>query len=138
MFSAVADDVKAIFQQIYDDPERFPVISTSSFRNTDTMRHSWGCAIDINAAYNPECRANYNNNTVSFSVSSGWWPLGKEQTVFSGSLNGPSPYSIAAGGSVVKAFSDYGWGWGGQGYSVRQANTQKFDYMHFSIMASGG
>ena len=66
------------------------------------------------------------------------WLLGKEQTMFSGSLNGPSPCSIAAGGSVVKAFSDYGWGWGGQGYSVRKDNTQKFDYMHFSIMASGG
>lgn len=136
--AAVADDVKAIFQQIYDDPERFPIISTSSFRNTDTMRHSWGCAIDINAAYNPECRANYNNNTVSFSVGSGWWPLGTDKTIFSGSLTGASPYSIPAGGSVVKAFSDYGWGWGGQGYSVRKDNTQKFDYMHFSIMASGG
>ncbi len=136
--AAVAEDVRAIFQQIFDDPEQFPIMSTSSYRNTDTMRHSWGCAIDINAGYNAECRANYNNNTVQFTSGSGWWPVGTAQTMFSGSLTAPSPYSISAGGSVVKAFADYGWGWGGQGYSVRNDNTQKFDYMHFSIMPSGG
>jgi len=135
---ALSDDVLGIFTQIFNDPERFPIISTSSFRNTDTMRHSWGCAIDINAWYNAECRAYYNDGTVKFTSGTGWWPQGTEHSMFSGGLSEPSPYSIGAGSSVVKAFADYGWGWGGQGYSVRNDNTQKFDYMHFSIMASGG
>lgn len=135
----VAADVQAIFQQIFDDPERFPIQSVGGARYTDTMRHSWGCAIDINPAYNAECRANYNTNTVSFTSGFyGWWPLGTNQSMFSGSISAASPYSISPNGSVVKAFADYGWGWGGQGYSVRSDNTQKFDYMHFSVMASGG
>lgn len=136
---AVAADVQAIFQQIYDDPEQFPIQSVGGARYSDTMRHSWGCAIDINPTYNAECRANYNTNTVSFTSGFyGWWPLGTSQSMFSGQVSAPSPYSIKADGSVVKAFSDYGWGWGGQGYSVRSDNTQKFDYMHFSVMQSGG
>ena len=136
---AVAADVKAIFQQIFDDPEQFPIQSVGGARYSDTMRHSWGCAIDINPTYNAECRANYNTNTVSFTSGFyGWWPLGTSQSIFSGQVSAPSAYSIKADGSVVKAFSDYGWGWGGQGYSVRSDNTQKFDYMHFSVMQSGG
>lgn len=134
----LAEDVKGIFQQIYDDPEQFPIYSVGGARYTDTMRHAWGCAIDINAAYNAECRAYYNTGTAQMTSGSGWWPMGTNWSMFSGSLSSPSPYSIPAGGSVVKAFADYGWGWGGQGYSVRGDNTQKFDYMHFSIMASGG
>lgn len=51
---------------------------------------------------------------------SGWWP-------------GENPYSITATGSVVAAFARYGWGWGGQGYS-----SGYYDYMHFSILPSGG
>ena len=136
--AAVAEDVLAIFQQIFDDPEQFPIQGISSYRNTDTMRHSWGCAIDINPGYNAECRAYYSSGTVQFTSGSGWWPVGTEKTMFAGSLTEPSPYSIGANSSVVKAFADYGWGWGGQGYSVRNDNTQKFDYMHFSIMPSGG
>lgn len=136
--AAVAEDVRSIFQQIFDDPERFPIMGISSYRNTDTMRHSWGCAIDLNPGYNAECRAYYNTGTVEFTCGSGWWPEGTEKTMFAGYLTEPSPYSIKADGSVVKAFADYGWGWGGQGYSVRNDNTQKFDYMHFSVMPSGG
>lgn len=135
----VAADVLAIFQKIFDDPEQFPIQSVGGARYSDTLRHSWGCAIDINPVYNAECRANYNTNTVSFTSGFyGWWPLGTNQTMFAGQVSAPSPYSIKADGSVVKAFADYGWGWGGQGYSVRNDNTQKFDYMHFSVMSSGG
>ena len=139
MDKAVAADVQAIFQQIFDDPEQFPIQSVGGARYTDTLRHSWGCAIDINPVYNAECRADYKTNTVSFTSGFyGWWPLGTSQSIFSGQISAPSAYSISPNGSVVKAFADYGWGWGGQGYSVRSDNTQKFDYMHFSVMASGG
>ena len=89
--AAVAEDVLAIFQQIFDDPEQFPIQGISSYRNTDTMRHSWGCAIDINPGYNAECRAYYSSGTVQFTSGSGWWPVGTEKTMFAGSLTEPSP-----------------------------------------------
>ena len=65
--------------------------------------------------------------------SMGWWPLSTDKTAFAGSLSAASAYSIGKGSSVVQAFRDYGWGWGGQGYSSR-SGSQKFDYMHFSVM----
>ena len=43
----VADEVKAIFETIYNDPEQFPIHALGGARYTDTLRHSWGCAIDI-------------------------------------------------------------------------------------------
>ena len=60
-------------------------------------------------------------------------------TIYAGSLTAPSPYSIGKnpgeyGYSVVKAFAKYGWGWGGNGYS----GGKKHDFMHFSVLASGG
>ena len=139
---AVADDVVGIFTQIYNSAEKFPIESAGGARYTDTMRHSWGCAIDINAYQNAECRAYYNSdgsvNKVVQTCGYGWWPLGTAQTGFAGSLGSASAYSIGKNSSVVQAFKAYGWGWGGQGYSVRSDNTQKFDYMHFSVMPSGG
>ena len=138
---AVADDVVGIFTEIYNSPEKFPIESAGGARYTDTMRHSWGCAIDINAYQNAECRAYYNSdgsiNKVVQTCGYGWWPLGTSKTLFAGSLSSPSAYSIPAGGSVVKAFKDYGWGWAGHGYSVHNGN-QKFDYMHFSVLPNGG
>lgn len=137
----VAQEVQLIFQEIFDDPERFPIYggwSVGGARFTDTLRHSWGCAIDVNALYNCECTINWNsmNNTVTCGY--GWWPTGTTWTAFAGSLSSPSPYSISADSSVVRAFANYGWGWGGQGYGVYSDGRQKFDYMHFSILSSGG
>ena len=138
---AVADDIVAIFTQIYNDPEKFPIESIGGARYTDTMRHSWGCAIDINPYVNAECRAYYNAdgsiNKVVQTCGYGWWPVGTDKTAFAGSMSAPSAYSIGKGSSVVKAFKAYGWGWVGNGYSVRNS-SQKFDYMHFSVMSNGG
>lgn len=138
---ALADDIVSIFTQIYNDPEKFPMESVGGARYTDTMRHSWGAAIDINPYYNAECRAYYNSdgsiNRVVQTCGYGWWPVGTEYTAFAGKLGSPSAYSIGSGSSVVKAFKDYGWGWAGNGYSVNNG-SQKFDYMHFSILPNGG
>lgn len=137
----VAQEVQLIFQEIYDDPERFPIYggwSAGGARFTDTLRHSWGCAIDINALYNCECTINWNTSVNTVTCGYGWWPTGTTWTPFAGSLSSPSPYSISADSSVVRAFADYGWGWGGQGYSQHSDGRQKYDYMHFSILSSGG
>lgn len=137
----VATEVQLIFQEIYNDPEQFPIYggwSIGGSRYSDTMRHAWGCAIDINAFYNCECTTNWNTGNTRVTCGYGWWPEGTAWTTFAGSMGGPSPYSINAGGSVVRAFAKYGWGWGGNGYSVKSDGSQKFDYMHFSILSSGG
>lgn len=114
----VASDVYNIFLEIYNSPEQFPISAVGGARYTDTLRHSWGCAIDINPTQN--AYGYYSNGTLVCSVGDGWWP-------------GTNQYSITANGSVVTAFKRYGWGWAGQGYS-----SGWYDYMHFSIMASGG
>ncbi|PKM72614.1 MAG: hypothetical protein CVU91_09525 [Firmicutes bacterium HGW-Firmicutes-16] len=113
--TVVAREVKAIFDYIYNSPEKFPIHSLGGFRTTDTLRHSWGCAIDINPVENY-----YVNYKTGQQVGSYCY---KTST---------SPYCITPNSSVVKAFATYGWGWGGQGWSTA------VDYMHFSILASGG
>ena len=153
---AVEYDVRGIFQMIYDDPEQFPIYggwSAGGARYTDTLRHSWGCAIDINAYYNCECTINWNTYYNRVTCGYGWWPQLKNvnnrpygasaTTAFAGSMGSASPYSIGKnpgeyGYSVVNAFATYGWGWGGNGYSKHADGTQKFDYMHFSVLPSGG
>ena len=153
---AVEYDVRGIFWMIYNDPEQFPIYggwSAGGARYTDHLRHSWGCAIDINAYYNCECTINWNTYYNRVTCGYGWWPQLKNannrpygasaDTTFAGTMSSASPYSIGKtegqyGYSVVKAFAAYGWGWGGNGYSKHADGTQKFDYMHFSVLPSGG
>lgn len=113
--TVVAREVKAIFDDIYNSPEKFPIHSLGGFRTTDALRHSWGCAIDINPVENYYVNYKTGQQVGSFCYK-----------------NGTSPYCITPNSSVVKAFAKYGWGWGGQGWSTA------VDYMHFSILASGG
>jgi len=138
---AVAAEVRSIFQMIYDDPEQFPIYggwSAGGARYSDTMRHSWGCAIDINALYNCEC--NTKSGYLKITCGYGWWPLNRADSSFAGSMSSSSRiYSIGKneseyGYSVVKAFATYGWGWGGNGWS----SGRSFDFMHFSVLPSGG
>ena len=138
---AVAEEVKSIFRMIYDDPEKFPIYggwSAGGARYSDTLRHSWGCAIDINAYYNCECDFRGGNGALRVTCGYGWWPIGHSDRTYAGSMTAQSAYSIGCregeyGYSVVKAFATYGWGWGGQGYS-----SGKHDFMHFSVLPSGG
>lgn len=116
--AVVAREVKAIFDYIYNDSEKFPIHALGGFRTGDTMRHSWGCAIDINPTENY-----YINYKTGQTVPSSGGFCYKTSS---------NPYCITPNGSVVKAFAMYGWGWGGQGWSTAA------DYMHFSILASGG
>ena len=146
MHKLVAKEVSLIFQEIYNDPERFPIYggwSVGGARFTDTMRHSWGCAIDINALYNCECYYYHWTGQLQVTCGYGYWPIGSTDTRFTGSMTQPSAYSIGGepgeyGYSVVKAFAKYGWGWGGNGWGQNSSGREKFDYMHFSILASGG
>ena len=111
----VAEEVQLIFQEIFNDPEQFPINSVGGARYSDTLRHSWGCAIDINPNENYYMHYATGQKTGSFCYK-----------------DSDSPYCIRPDGSVVRAFAKYGWGWGGQGWS------SGVDYMHFSILSSGG
>ena len=146
----VEEEIKLIFQQIYNDPERFPIESVGAARFTgETGRHAWGCAVDINPYYNCEC--NFHSGSCVLTCGSGWWPedmegetwVGRDISAYHGKLTGPSVYSISPNGSVVRAFADYGWGWGGSGTNEVGKATgwskgKNFDFMHFSVWRDGG
>lgn len=123
--AALAQDVTEIFTEIYNDPEQFPIHALGGARYTDTLRHSWGCAIDINPVENFYC----NTTTTPYTAITG-------TTCYKYS---DSPYCITPDSSVVRAFAQYGWGWGGGDADNNYSgwNTTA-DYMHFSILESGG
>lgn len=105
----LVDTVRAIFTDIYNGPEKFPIYSAGGYRD-ERGEHGAGMAIDINAHENGEFV--YSGGTLVPTANWFWAP-------------GENPYSIPANGDVVKAFKKYGWGWGGEWRSKR-------DYMHFS------
>ena len=116
--SAIADDVKAIFTEIYNDPEQFPINGTSSFRYVEgtTGEHNCGTAIDLNA------NENYQIRDGQVLVGSCWEP-------------GTNPYSIAPDSSVVRIFEAHGWSWGGDAWAWDSDDSEGYhDYMHFSYM----
>lgn len=112
---ALADDLTAIFTEIYNDPEQFPIYEIGGYQwrgDSSTSEHCSGTALDINA--NENCQI-----TPAGVVTAGalWQP-------------GVNAYSIAEGGSVVRIFNAHGWTWGGNGWP---ASSSK-DYMHFSYL----
>ena len=120
---AVAQEVVAIFEEIYASSERFPIHALGGARYTDSLRHSWGCAIDINPV------ENYYVNTTTWTALTGSYCY----------KTSDSPYCIRPDGIVVETFAKYGWGWGGGTTENDYTgwNTTA-DYMHFSILESGG
>lgn len=109
-------DVQAIFNEIYESDEKFPIKSVGAYNfrkmaaSSNLSHHSYGTAIDIN----PD--ENY---------------MIKNDKIIAGTLYEPgkNKYSMAADGSVVKAFKKHGWIWGGDWKSSK-------DYMHFSFLGN--
>ena len=117
--SAIAEDVKQIFTEIYNDPEQFPIHDIGGYAwrgDSATGEHNCGTAIDINANENYQIR---------------------DGQVLAGSLWEPdsNPYSIAPDSSVVRIFAEHGWSWGGDAWAYDSDDSQGYhDYMHFSYM----
>ena len=114
--SKVALTVARVFSRIFIDSEQFPIKASDTYgygwRDTSGdptkfSEHAHGIAIDINSDDN----AMYNGSG----------------RIVAGSRYEPQtdPFSITPDGSVVRAFKEYGWGWGGEWRSSK-------DYMHFS------
>jgi len=110
----VAENVKKIFQAIYNGKEKFPIKSCAdyAFRSTPS-EHSCGTAIDINPTENYFIGI---SNIIKVGML--WNP-------------GKNAYSIPAKGDVVNAFNKYGWHW-----SPDMKWSNGLDYMHFSLMGT--
>ena len=109
---AFASDMQSAFQEIFDDPEQFPIkdIGGYDWRGGGRTEHNLGTAIDINA------------NENAFYNSAGVLQAG------SFFLPGENPYSIPLEGSVVRILAKYGWSRG-----FWNSGT---DYMHFSYFGT--
>lgn len=111
--AALAGEVLAIFTEIYDDPEQFPIKNLGGYDwrgDSSKGEHNAGTAIDLNWEENYQI---YDGGRVG--AGSHWTP-------------GEDPFSIPADGSVVRIFAAHGFSWGGNAWKGSK------DYMHFSYL----
>ena len=117
--AGLAEDVKAIFTEIYNDPEQFPIYEAGGYSwrgDNASGEHNCGSAIDINS------NENYQVRSGQALVGSLWAP-------------GSNPYSMGPDCSVVRIFKAHGWSWGGDAWSSGAYDESGYhDYMHFSYM----
>ena len=105
----IADTVVAIFDEIYNGQEQFPIHSIGCYRWDYDSEHTIGVAIDINP------NENYYLDRYGNQVGSYWKP-------------GEDPYSIPTDGEVAQIFNKYGFSQGIWRSAV--------DYMHFSYFGT--
>lgn len=108
----LAPTVKAIFEEIYNGEEKFPICALGGWRWANKSEHSIGAAIDINPEQNYYCDPNGNALVGKY-----WKPY-------------EDPYSITPDGDLVRAFKKYGFIWG------VNWNSGYKDYMHFSFFGT--
>lgn len=108
----LAETVKAIFEDIFNGPEQFPIHQIYCYSWSGKSEHTIGSAIDINWDENYYCDPSGNALVGNF-----WKP-------------GENPYSITPGGDVATAFNKYGYIWG------INWNSGYKDYMHFSFFGT--
>ena len=117
--AALAEDVLAIFTEIFNDPEQFPILDAGGYDwrgDRATGEHNCGTAIDLN------WRQNYQVRNQKAQAGDHWLP-------------GEDPYSILPEGSVVRIFRSHSWAWGGDAWAESWDKTSGYhDYMHFSYM----
>jgi hypothetical protein len=107
----VAENMKKIFEEIYNGKGKFPIKNAQGYSyRSGTSQHSNGTAVDINP-------------TENYFIS-------LDGVIKSGSIwkPGNNPYSILPEGDVVHAFNRYGWHWSPD---MNWSNGK--DYMHFSL-----
>ncbi|MCI8651752.1 MAG: M15 family metallopeptidase [Oscillospiraceae bacterium] len=117
--AAIAEDTVALFTEIYNDPEQFPIRDLGGYGwrgDKATGEHNTGTAIDIN------WNENYQIRNGRIQTGSLWQP-------------GSNPYSIGPNSSVVRIFREHGWSWGGDAWADNSDDSYGYhDYMHFSYM----
>ena len=113
--SNLASIYEAIFEEIYNGDEQFPIKDVGCY-SWRTGEHSQGTAVDINWEENMEATIN-EDGSLTPTTGSYWLP-------------GEDPYSIPEGGDVYNAFINHGFLWGGNAW------RSKRDYMHFSFFGT--
>ncbi len=114
--TALKEDVIAIFDEIYNAPEKAPLKDVNAYSWRSAMSsgtysdHNYGVAIDLN----------YNENYCVYASG-----------MVVGSFYDPqnSIYSFPSDGTVVQTFAKYGWLWGGNAWV-----NGTVDHMHFSYL----
>ncbi len=114
--AVLAEDVKAIFNEIYNSPLKPPIKDATGYAWRSAMsggsvsEHNYGTVIDLN----------YNENYCVYKNG---------QKI--GSFYDPdnSVFSFPPTGVVVQTFAKYGWLWGGNAWV-----SGTHDYMHFSYL----
>lgn len=111
--TALAEDMEAIFTEIFQDPEQFPIYSIGGYQWRGTSgEHNCGTALDINYIENYQIQPD-----GRITAGECWLP-------------GENPFSIPEDGSVVRIFNAYGYSWGGNAWP----SYSNKDYMHFSYL----
>lgn len=108
----LADTVRAIFEEIYNGDEQFPIYSAGGYYRSSYSEHTPGLAIDIN----PD--SNYYCSPDGTAITGSHWDPEND------------PYSIPLEGDVAEAFAKYGFTRG-----IYWRNGYK-DYMHFSYFGT--
>ena len=114
--SVLAEDVQAIFGEIYNSPEKPPIKDASGYAWRSALsggsmsEHNYGTVIDLN----------YNENYCVYKS-------GQQIGSFYDPEN--SVFSFSPTGVVVQTFAKYGWLWGGNAWV---SGTK--DYMHFTYL----
>ena len=103
---------EAMFDEIYNGSEKFPIYSISGWSWSGRSEHSCGTAIDINP------KENYYCDPMGNPLSGEYWKPGED------------PYSIPLDGEVATIMAKYGFTQG-----VNWSNGFK-DYMHFSYFGT--
>lgn len=109
---SLAPTVRAVFRELYEGEEQFPIKQLGGFSWSGKSEHSIGCAIDINPAENYYCDPDGN------PIVGNYWKPGED------------PYSIPLDGELVRIMKKYGFT---QGIYWRSGYK---DYMHFSFFGT--
>ncbi|MDR0406369.1 MAG: M15 family metallopeptidase, partial [Clostridiales bacterium] len=113
----IADAVAAVFEEIFNGEEQFPIKDVGGYNWRAPMssgrlsEHNYGTAIDINT------NENYCVYADGTTIGGFWSPY-------------ENPYSITPYGEVVRIFEKHGFTWGGDAWG------NPYDYMHFSYFGT--
>ncbi len=110
---------EAIFQEIFDGAQQFPIhdVGGYAWRASASSEHRQGTAIDINYDSNMECNVDEAGTVTAITCGSTWSP-------------DTDPYAITEDSDVYRAFTKYGFSWGGNAWDTKR------DYMHFSYFGT--
>lgn len=109
---ALEATIRAIFREIYEGEERFPIHYLGGWGWSGRSEHTIGCALDINYEENYYCTPD------GTPITGKYWKPGED------------PYSIPLDGEVATIFKKYGFS---QGVNWRSGYK---DYMHFSYFGT--